>query len=218
MTGVAGETRTGNDPVTAKRALRRQLLAARATLPAVELDGRGAGLRDVAAGLPLLISASGRRVAAYVSVGSEPGTQPLLDGLRRAGVAVLLPVLTDRGALDWAPYQGPGLLRAGRHGLLEPTGPLLGEDAFSSADLVLVPALAVDRAGHRLGRGGGYYDRALGHVPDETPVLAVVYAEEVLDEVPVEPHDRPVGGALTPTGWWTVAAADGSGGRQAERR
>ena len=63
-----------------------------------------------------------------------------------------------------------------------------------------MPALAVDRRGMRLGRGGGCYDRALGRVPRGTPVCALLHDGELLDEVPCEPHDRPVTHVVTPTG------------------
>jgi 5-formyltetrahydrofolate cyclo-ligase len=111
-------------------------------------------------------------------------------------------VLRDDLDLDWAAYTGDVEHVAVRPGvdLLEPAGPRLGVEAISTADVVLVPALAVDRAGHRLGRGAGSYDRALRRVAPETPVLAVVYDDEVVTEVPADDHDRFVTGALTPSG------------------
>lgn len=184
----------------AKAALRRQLLAARTTLTTADLARRADGLMRVATESPALTAA--RCCAAYVSVGAEPGTGPLLERLRAVGVRVLLPVLRADRSLDWAVDEGPARRIAAHHGLLEPPGTLLGTAAVASADLVLVPALAVDHDGHRLGRGGGYYDRALPLLPAGTQVLAVVYDEEVLDAVPVEPHDSPVGGALTPSRFW----------------
>jgi 5-formyltetrahydrofolate cyclo-ligase len=76
----------------------------------------------------------------------------------------------------------------------------LGRDAVATADVVLVPGLAVDRTAMRLGRGGGSYDRALGRVPVGTFVCTLLYDGEVLDEVPAEPHDRPVTAVVTPSG------------------
>jgi len=181
-----------------KAALRRRLLAARAALPVEEIERRARALSDVAAGVGSVASAGS--LAAYVSVGTEPGTRPLLERLAGSGVRVLLPVLLPDRSLDWASYDGAESLRLGEHGLFEPVGSRLGPAALCSVDVVVVPALAVDRAGRRLGRGGGSYDRALGQVPPGIPILAAVYAEEVLVRVPAEPHDRPVGGALTPTG------------------
>lgn len=138
-------------------------------------------------------------LAAYLGVGTEPPTIPLLDALRAAGVRILLPVISG-DELDWAIYDGADALAAGPLGLAEPTGPRLGSEGFAAAELVLVPALAVDRRGHRLGRGRGYYDRALG--PVSVPVVAVVFDDDVIDDVPVEAHDRSVDGRLTPSGYY----------------
>ncbi|MEU9122903.1 5-formyltetrahydrofolate cyclo-ligase [Streptomyces sp. NPDC048506] len=142
-------------------------------------------------------------VAAYVSIGGEPSTRALLDRLRAAGVRVLLPVLMPDNDLDWAPYEGAErLVRAG-WGLLEPDGEPLAPKAVTEADVVLLPGLAVDRGGLRLGRGGGSYDRVLERLEraDASAALVVLlYDEELLEEVPAEPHDRHVHAAVTPSG------------------
>ena len=139
-------------------------------------------------------------MAAYVSIGNEPGTGPLLDGLVAAGKRVILPVLLPDNDLDWAVYAGEAALTRARLGLLEPTGPRLGVDAIGTPDAVLVPGLAVARDGMRLGRGGGSYDRALGRVPVGTFTCVLLYDGEVGLDVPREPHDRPVTAAATPSG------------------
>ncbi|MFE5583350.1 5-formyltetrahydrofolate cyclo-ligase [Kitasatospora sp. NPDC056531] len=149
------------------------------------------------------LAAAGATVAAYVSVGAEPGTRPLLDALREEGVRVLLPVLLADNDLDWAEYAGPGALAPAGRGLLEPVGPRLGPEAVTGASLVLLPGLAVDRDGLRLGRGGGSYDRVLARLEraGARPVLAVLlYEHELLERVPAESHDRPVDLAVTPSG------------------
>ena len=92
-------------------------------------------------------------VAAYYSIGSEPETHGLLFALWKRGTYVLLPILLPDGDLDWASYEGPDSLRPGPRWLTEPAEPPRGAGAISSADLVLVPALAVDHSGVRLGRG-----------------------------------------------------------------
>ncbi|HUW16775.1 MAG TPA: 5-formyltetrahydrofolate cyclo-ligase [Actinomycetes bacterium] len=138
-------------------------------------------------------------VAAFVGVGDEPETLPLLEALRTRGVHVLLPVTLPDLDLDWARYEGEESLAPARFGLLEPQGDRLGRDAVATADVVLVPAFAVDHQGQRLGQGGGCYDRALTRVPPTTSVLAVVFPDEVVDTpLPQEPHDRPVTGPLLP--------------------
>lgn len=182
----------------AKTAWRDQVLTSRRRRSAAEqVDDAEATARHLLAWDPVRRAAT---VAAYVSVGREPGTGLLLDLLAEAGTRVLLPVLLPNGDLDWAAYDGPaGLVSAGR-GLLEPSGPRLGVEALSTADVVLVPGLAVSSRGERLGRGGGSYDRALGRVPTGTPVAVLLYDDEVGLDVPVEPHDRPVTHAAAPSG------------------
>jgi len=149
-------------------------------------------------------------IAAYAAVAEEPPTRPLLDALVAQRVRVILPIVGDDGSLDWAPYDGWDALATTRWGLLEPTGRPLGETALEHAALVVVPALAVDRAGHRLGRGRGFYDRALSNVARERRV-AVVYASEFVDRMPVEPHDQDVGWALTPDGLTRLSAGSATG-------
>ncbi|MEU7551763.1 5-formyltetrahydrofolate cyclo-ligase [Streptomyces sp. NPDC044571] len=192
------------DP-SAKAQLRRDLLAARRALSPDSLRTAARALSRSALGLPELAGA--HTVAAYVSVGSEPGTRELLDGLRTAGKRVLLPVLLPDNDLDWAEYEGPGSLAEAAHPgkmrLLEPAGPRLGPEAVTGADAVLLPGLAVDRRGMRLGRGGGSYDRVLARLEraGAHPALVVLlYDEEVVARVPEEPHDHPVQAVATPSG------------------
>jgi 5-formyltetrahydrofolate cyclo-ligase len=177
----------------AKRLLRSRLLAVRAARSEAEIAAAAVALADHAAGWSGL-----SRVAAYAGMGAEPPTRNLLDRLVDADVAIVLPVVTGM-TLRWAAYRGWGQLVVGELGLLQPAETPLDGDVLGSADLVLVPALAVDHLGHRLGRGKGFYDRALADVEPDRAV-AVVYDDEVLDEIPTEQHDRRVGAVLTPSG------------------
>ncbi|MFE3993645.1 5-formyltetrahydrofolate cyclo-ligase [Streptomyces goshikiensis] len=190
---------------TDKALLRRELLAARRALSAEDCRTAARALSRSALALPELAGAG--TVAAYVSVGTEPGTRELLDALRAAGKRVLLPVLLPDNDLDWAAYEGPGSLAGAAHPgkmrLLEPAGPRLGPDAVTGADAVLLPGLAVDARGMRLGRGGGSYDRVLERLEraGAHPALVVLlYDEEVVARVPEEPHDHPVKAVATPSG------------------
>ncbi len=188
----------GETQAVAKVALRDRVVTARRRRTLVEVGAAGAALAEVV--LDVVEVRRAATVAAYVSVGGEPGTALLLDRLVAAGKRVILPVLLPDGDLDWAAYDGPALLAPARLGLLEPTGPRLGVEAVATADAVLVPGLAVSPAGARLGRGGGSYDRALGRVPVGTFTCVLLYDEEVGLDVPVDAHDRPVRAAATPRG------------------
>ena len=175
-----------------KAALRAEVRARRRARAADDLEVQARLLAAHAASLP-----SGT-LAAFVGVGGEVPTLPLLDALAAAGRRVLLPVTLDDMTLDWAEYAGADALAPAGFGLLEPTGPRLGPSAIAEAAAILAPALAVDRAGRRLGQGGGCYDRALPFATGE--VIAVVADDELLDAVPTEPHDLPVDAILTPGG------------------
>ena len=179
-----------------KLAMRDQILAGRRRLGIAEIGEAARALAWLLVETPEVRRAA--TVAAYASVGSEPGTGPLLDALVEAGKRVILPCLRPDLDLDWAVYDGT-LAPAGR-GLLEPLGIRLGLDAISTADVVFVPGLAVDRHGFRLGRGGGSYVRALGRVPGGTFTCVLLYDAEVGVDVPLEPHDRPVAAAASPAG------------------
>lgn len=183
----------------AKRALRVARLAHRRSLTAPR--HAEAAARVQAELVALVRRLRPARMTAYVPVGSEPGGADLPDVLRAAlppGAELLLPVLCEDLDLDWASYPGPRPLRAAGHGLREPPGPRLGPTAIATAGLVVVPALAVDRRGHRLGRGGGSYDRALARVPTGTPTVALLHDGELVETVPGERHDLPVHAVITP--------------------
>lgn len=173
-----------------KAELRRRLLALRRELGPAELAAAGRSIRDAVLDLPETQMAG--TVAGYWSIGAEPDTHGLLFALWKRGTYVLLPVLLPDGDLDWASYEGPDSLRPGPRGLMEPSEALRGPAAVCSADLVLVPALAVDQSGLRLGRGGGSYDRALARVGAQVPTIALLYDSELVPVVPAGPHDQRV--------------------------
>lgn len=186
---------------TGKAALREQLLAARRRV-ADDVRAAEADLLREKLEAPESVVASDSTVCAYVPVGTEPGSIELLDMLLRRAGRVLLPVARTTAdntplPLSWGEYR-PGTLTTGRWGLLEPPQPWLPASALAEAALVLVPALAVDRGGVRLGRGRGFYDRSLGGRDPRAPLVALVRDAEVLDELPSGPHDVPMTHALTP--------------------
>jgi 5-formyltetrahydrofolate cyclo-ligase len=204
----------------AKHALRRAVRSQR--------GGRDRTADDAGRLADLVLGVAGdglEPLAAYVSLPAEPPTGELLGRCRSQRRVVLLPVLLPDLDLDWArddgtyqpggaahgapgsrPAQGSGPAQesgagpAQRSGPMEPGTPRLGTWAVASASLVVVPALAVDRRGVRLGQGGGSYDRALARVPGSTPVVALLHPGELVDVLPRAAHDRPVDAVITVDG------------------
>jgi 5-formyltetrahydrofolate cyclo-ligase len=185
----------------AKATLRKAIQFRRDTRPPAQRD------RDDTARLTIMQTALGARmpdtVAAYLSAGSEPATLQLVAWLTAHRVRVLLPVLSHPvgGRLErpaWAPYEGPDRLWSGAYGILEPTGHPLPSEQLPEAELIIVPGLAANTQGDRLGRGGGWYDRALLHASQSAPVWVLLNTDEVLDIIPVQEWDRRVDVLVTP--------------------
>lgn len=188
-----GDDRKSDRLRAAKKLRRTELLAARDRRPEAE---RHASTQALAAHVARIVAEHGwSRVAAYQPFGAEPGSPATWDTLRDNGIEVVLPRIQGTD-LDWASHDGA--LTPGWRGILEPAGPSLGVAALSGVDTVFAPALAVDQHGVRLGYGRGYYDRALAHVAAGRPIIAIVYDDEVVDELPYGPYDHAVTHTLTP--------------------
>jgi 5-formyltetrahydrofolate cyclo-ligase len=179
-----------------KGTLRRRQVAARTAMPDSIRNESGRLIRDHVLEMPQVTSAG--TIAAYYSVGTEPDTRGLIFALWKRGSYVVLPVLLPDGDLDWASYEGPESLAPGPRGVLQPVEPVRGIGTVARADVVLVPALAVDVSGRRLGRGGGSYDRALARVGPQVPTIALLYDSELLPSVPAEEHDQSVRAVARP--------------------
>nr|WP_255549546.1 5-formyltetrahydrofolate cyclo-ligase [Corynebacterium sp. TAE3-ERU12] len=178
--------------------MRRQLLHARAEQSAADHERTDRRLmeqlRQWLDGFP-----TGSTVAAYVPAAEEPGgALDFVDTLLAMPTVgqILLPICPPGPptALHWGYYQG--VLRPGRYGLLEPPNSL-GPTGFCHADIALLPAVAADRRGFRLGRGAGYYDRSVEHTTAHR--AALVFPHELVDEVPHDEHDQPVHTVISAT-------------------
>ncbi len=194
-------------PLSEKSSIRDRLSTERRNLPPAERatadQAIQAAVRDLLrAGRQIgrpVVGAARRTVAGYVPADGEPGGTALPEALRSHRDRVLLPVLRSDLDLDWAEYTGPDCLQPARWRLCEPSGKRLGRSAVSACAVLVVPAVAVDRAGNRLGRGGGSYDRALTRVPARALVVALLYDNELVDRLPAERHDRRVNAVIRPS-------------------
>jgi 5-formyltetrahydrofolate cyclo-ligase len=182
-----------------KTQLREQVRASRVARTSSERNEAEAGLTFEL--LKLMLGVGARRIAAFLPTETEPPIAEFLELAHYQGVVFLTPRAHNDGTMTWVVYhpdhdQVRSVLGvpeiADGEGLTSP-------DALSRVELVLVPAAAVDAQGTRLGWGKGFYDRALVHVPVDVPVYAVTFDDEVVAGLPVEAHDHPVSGVVTPT-------------------
>jgi 5-formyltetrahydrofolate cyclo-ligase len=180
-----------------KRALRAELRERRRIRTSAQQASDRAGLTQHLIELATRVGA--RTLAAYLSLPEEPDTRPFLRWTAEQGIRVLLPISRDDGLLDWAPYDGADE-DTDVLGMPAPTSELLAPSAINDVDLILVPAAAVDRTGMRMGWGRGYFDKTLGSMENCPPVYAVIFDDELVEAVPRERHDMPVGGVVTPAG------------------
>lgn len=179
----------------AKTALRRQYAAARRSVP--EKAALDAEIRRLVAGLPEFAAAA--YVSIYAADAEEPDLLPLLSAF--AGKRFMAPrYVAAEQRYEFALLNGMASLTVGRYGLGEAdaTCPKAPEEAVRHDTLHLIPGVAFDGAGVRLGRGGGFYDRLLAGV--RSPVCGVFYAVQQCEALPAEPHDRRVDLAVTERG------------------
>ncbi len=136
---------------------------------------------------------SGLAVLAFCGVGREPDTGPLIEALQVAGHTVHLPRV--EGERMVAVRVGPSaVLQPGAFGIPSPLGPAVDP---STIDLVFVPGLAFTSGGRRLGQGAGFYDRFLALLRPGSVTIGVGFTEQLVDDLPIEPHDRTLDRILT---------------------
>jgi len=179
-----------------KAALRSLIRHSRAARAEADREHATGGL--AARALPLI--ADCEFIACYASTASEPGTAALIDLALQRGIRVQLPRVNGE-LLDWVEVDDTTNLATGAFGIPEPVGPAMN-DALDQCDAVTLPALAISRGGIRLGQGGGFYDRALAELPTRElggPArIALVFDDELRDDVPSEEHDAHVDYVVTP--------------------
>ena len=177
-----------------KETLREHSIAARSARSSADISDAGIVLsnHDWAALCP------GQLVTCFVSMATEPPTTELRKRMRKLGKDVALPIMKPGNSLAWG-FDGDDLVK-NSYGIFEPAP---ADMNIAKASAILIPALRVGRDGSRLGRGAGYYDRALANVPihsDGGPIrICLVFDDEVDDSVPSEPHDAPIDVIVTPS-------------------
>jgi 5-formyltetrahydrofolate cyclo-ligase len=178
------------DPAAAKRALRQRMLAAR---EAWDPQAAGAGLlRQVLAAMP---PPPGAVVSGFWPIGQEIDIRPLLQALHARGHPIALPITPRRGnPLTFGLWQPGDVLQPERFGTSRPIGPP------AVPDFLLVPLLAFDRRGNRLGYGAGFYDRTLAGLPPGRFALGVAYAAQCVPTVPAGPTDMRLDAIATEAG------------------
>jgi len=184
-----------SEPSLTKPELRRAMMARRSELAARDPD---AGER-IATIFPMkLFERYGPSVSGYLSIGSEIDAGPLMERLARSGAELSLPRLEPDGGMTFRSWSHGEPLERGPFGLSEPPP----DAPLAHPGLVLAPLLAFDQAGHRLGYGKGYYDRALTPLRAAGPVFvcALAFHGQMVETVPHEPHDQPLDWALTERG------------------
>lgn len=180
-----------------KRALRAELRQRRRNRTSTERSTAAEALTQQL--IRLVGDLEAHSMAAFLSTNDEPETRDFLRWADERSLSILLPVSRADGLLDWAPYDGADEDQDVL-GMPTPTSELLGPIAINDVDLILVPAACIARNGMRLGWGRGYFDKMLGSMATRPPVYAVIFDDELVDEVPTESHDMPVDGVVTPGG------------------
>lgn len=153
----------------------------------------------------LLEELSPRSVAVFLSAATEPGTQDIVAFLSSAGVTVWAPHSRDDGLLEWSEIDQDSPVAKGSFSVPEPLTPVTSRLTDIAPDVVICPAALVDSRGTRLGWGKGFYDRFLAGLPKGTPIVALVFDDEVVDELPREVHDIPVTHIVSPAGTHRVS-------------
>ncbi|HEX9712337.1 MAG TPA: 5-formyltetrahydrofolate cyclo-ligase [Actinomycetota bacterium] len=175
------------DSDTRKATIRRLALARRSRLDPAERSRGGAQIVRRLLELPEVAGAD--PVLAFVSIRSEVPTDVMLSAVLDAGKTLLLPYVADDGSLRAAPVSSLAEIEPGYRGIPEPRPRLRLVKAEPA--VIIVPGVAFDATGARLGYGGGFYDRYLAAAPG-VPRVGVCFEAQLFEEIPVEPHDEPV--------------------------
>jgi len=153
---------------------------------------------------------AGKTAALYCALAGEVPTERIRQAYLAGGARLFYPRVTGKGTLAFYPHREGDGWETGPYGILEPSNPAGDEPRLSGLDIVVVPGLAFDRRGNRLGRGFGYYDRFLGGLPEGVPRIGLAWAGQLVPGVPVDAWDVPVHALVTEEGVIRVVKTSGS--------
>lgn len=192
------------DKAAQKEALRREMFRLRAEMSPDERLRREKTLCErlyaELAGRLEAADGSGSPGLVYFPFGTEPDLTPVVESLWRLGAPLAAPRSLRRpNRLEWRLVRGMADLQPGVWGIREPKPecPLVREEEALRAPFILVPGVAFDARGGRLGYGGGYYDRFLARRPEAEGLIAAAFELQLVPEVPTEEHDKRVGVLVT---------------------
>lgn len=175
-----------------KTILRREILAKRDSMTGNEVEHKSIEIMKAVLSLPRFKSS--KVVLCYAGFRNEVSTAGLMEHCLRSGKRLLLPRIAYGSSgklMEAVEIHGvPGELQAGAFGILEPVRDLHGEVEMSSIDVVIVPGIAFDFFGNRLGYGKGYYDGFLASLGQDCLKVALAYELQLVHQLPVESHDR----------------------------
>ncbi|MED4754230.1 5-formyltetrahydrofolate cyclo-ligase [Brevibacillus choshinensis] len=184
-----------------KQQLRSRIMEERKVLPAAERSEYSAQVCRLLAEHEQLARA--RAIMAFHPFGVELDILPFVEEAQTRGQEIWLPLTipSDRRLIPYR-YEGKHMLKQGVYGIWEPDPALAQEADLSKLDAVLVPGVAFDREGGRMGYGGGYYDRFLAALGSRPFLVGIAFSMQVIDKVPREPHDICLDGLVTESGFF----------------
>jgi 5-formyltetrahydrofolate cyclo-ligase len=185
-----------------KHELRTDMLARRQALAPEERKRRSLAAQAALVGSPAFALA--HQILIYIAFRGEVGTERIAEAAVAAGKGLVLPrvVRAPRGLVLHAYSGDPATLASGAYGIMEPR-PEWPVVEPAQVDLVVVPGVAFDRSGGRLGYGGGYYDRLLPELR-HARLIGLAFECQVVDGLPHDPHDMPVDGLATELGYTDI--------------
>lgn len=174
--------------MTSKKALRQMIRLRKQEHSAAESSALLAALQSESH------FANARTLLLYSALPDEVQINPLFDGLIAQGKTILLPRVVSDTDMELRLYTGADSLQPGAFGIMEPTGPLYTD--YAAIDVAVIPGMAFDADGHRLGRGKGYYDRFLPLIPCAYKI-GLCFPWQLVDEVPSDAHDIMMDGVIS---------------------